>query len=97
MKTIVQSNARAKLIMAALEANRGDEKSIEGWTGFLTCNLPNDYFKEKLPTIPDGTEITVDFGGDFGAYAIAFIAGSIHKIKLDLSDLNTIYWPKIDD
>lgn len=97
MKTIVQSNTRAKLLMTALMANRGDKSSIENWTGFLTCNLPNEYLKEELLTVPKGTEIVVDFGGDFGLYAFAYVNGAIHRIKLNLSNVNMVYWPKIDD
>jgi len=52
--------------------------------------IANDYYKEDLPTIPAGTTVQIDFGGDFGMYGIADINGVLHKIKVPVEELHKV-------
>lgn len=52
----------------------------------------NDYHTDKIPEIPGGTELLLDFAGDFGCYAMAAIDGRLHKVKFNLEDLDAIDW-----
>jgi hypothetical protein len=52
--------------------------------------VENDYYSDKLPFIPAGTVIQLDFGGDFGFYGVADINGVLHKIKVHIHDLHKI-------
>lgn len=90
------SNNRAKKIFEALTTNRGVKGSLENQKGVLLVSCDNDYHKENLPIIPAGTEIKIDFGGDFGLYAVAFINGSIHKIIIKIEQVHHIHFESID-
>lgn len=50
-------------------------------------DVPNDYHKEKLPTITKGTIIQVEFGGNFGMYGIAAIDGGVIQVRIELEYL----------
>lgn len=54
--------------------------------------VTNDYYHDKLPTIPAGTWLRLDFGGDFGLYAMADIDGDLHKVKVLLPDVASLDW-----
>jgi hypothetical protein len=53
----------------------------------LSKDSPNDYNKEKLPIIPAGSAIRIDFTGDFGLYGFVNLNGVIEKIRIELKDL----------
>ncbi len=76
---------------------RDDSESvIKGKSFTLMQDCENDYYKERLPTIPAGTTIVADFAGDFGMYGIAEVDGVLHKIKIDLHDLHKIDFGEFD-
>lgn len=54
--------------------------------------IHNDYCKDELPIIPINTVMQLDFGGDFGIYALADINGTLHKVKIPLNEISHIDW-----
>jgi hypothetical protein len=67
-----------------------DREWTEGRYATLTADVENDYHKEILPVIPQGTILKCDFGGEFGLYALADVNGVLHKVKILLHDLHKI-------
>ena len=63
---------------------------VSGRFAILSGDCENDYHKEVLPVVPDGTTIQIDFGGDFGCYAMADVNGILHKVKIGLTDIHKI-------
>ncbi len=55
-------------------------------------DVKNDMHKDRLPTIPAGSEIIMDFGGDFGMYGVTTVNGEIHKIKVELHEMHKLDW-----
>lgn len=68
-------------------SNRG---FASGRHAILTGDCKNDYYKEVLPVVPEGTTIQIDFGGDFGCYALADVDGVLHKVKIVITDIHKI-------
>ena len=67
-----------------------DKNAVSGKFARLTDDAANDFHKDKLPKIPAGTILQIDFAGDFGLYAVADVDGVLHKVKIELPDLHKI-------
>lgn len=89
------SKAFKILEMIQHRIGRDRESWIDGKRTKTLSPTPNDYYTDKLPIIPAGTDIQLNFGGDFGIYGIADIQGVLHKIKVELHDLHFIDWSEL--
>jgi hypothetical protein len=67
-----------------------DRDRSHGAYATLTGDCQNDYNKDQLAVVPEGTVIKIDFAGDFGCYALADVGGVVHKVKIMLTDLHKI-------
>lgn len=59
--------------------------------------IHNDYHTDQLPIIPINTVMMLDFGGDFGIYAMADIGGVLHRIQVPLNEIGHIDWSPHED
>lgn len=73
------------------------ETIIEGKHTRLLEDAANDYHKKRLPVIPAGTELKLQFADVFGCYAVANINGTLHKVKIKLNDLMKIDWSFLNE
>jgi hypothetical protein len=67
-----------------------DREKTSNRIAVLTQAAENDFKKDELPIIPAGTQLVLDFAGDFGCYAIADVSGILHKVKIELKDIHKI-------
>ena len=80
-----------------ITARISNKPVIEDKRTHLLEAASNDYHKDRLPMIPAGTELKLDFAGDFGCYAMADIQGTLHKVKIELNDLMKIDWSFLNE
>jgi hypothetical protein len=71
-------------------AKISDRDFVKGLFAILTGDCANDYHVDALSVIPEGTTIQIDFGGNFGCYAMADIEGVIHRVKIGITDIHKI-------
>jgi hypothetical protein len=74
----------------------GGKWDIHGSIFVTTQECKNDYYPERLPSIPAGTAIVADFAGDFGMYGMVEVDGVLHKVKVDLHELHKIDFGPFD-
>lgn len=60
-----------------------------------TADSYNDYYHDKLPTIPAGVKVLLRHGGDFGLYGIADIDGVLYNVKFRLDEVQNIDWDNL--
>jgi len=84
--------SKAFRVLEFISARDGSDRTSRCEGSFVTTlsKVPNDYYKEALPFIPAGTEIQLDFGGDFGFYGVADINGVLHKVKVEIHHLHLV-------
>ena len=73
------------------------KSAIEGKRTRLLEAVANYCCTDYLPMIPAGTELKLDFAGDFGCYALANVQGTLHKVKIGLNDLMKIDWSFLNE
>lgn len=74
-----------------------DEPIIEGKRTRLKETVSNDYLKDDLLIIPAGTELKLQYAGDFGCYAIAEVEKTLYKVKIQLKDIMKIDWSFLNE
>jgi hypothetical protein len=79
-------------VFVMLEVIPANSKVLRDFPTTALSPIPNDYSQDKLPIIPAGSELVLDFGGDFGVYAMAEVQGVIHRVKIEVYHLHLIDW-----
>lgn len=74
-----------------------ESKAQDGKFAVTTADSKNDYYTDQLPTIPVGTKVLLNHGGDFGLYAIADVDGVLHNVKFLLIEVHNIDWDNLTD
>lgn len=65
-------------------------RHAKGRFAVLSAPCKNDFYKEILPIIPEGTVMKIDFGCDSGLYAVADVNGVTHKVKINVHEYHKV-------
>lgn len=70
--------------------------SINGKYFEIMSDCKNEYHTDQLPVIPAGSILVADFAGDFGVYGMTQVGEKLHKIKIEINELDHVNWGIFD-